>query len=73
MLLGIALPSFKLLYLMDEVMDPSITLKAVGFLGGGLKSCRLNKMEDTELEGKKNNQNINKDRKDERITSGICR
>ena len=29
-LLGIAIPSFKLLYLMDEVMDPEITLKAVG-------------------------------------------
>ena len=29
-LIGIALPSFKLLYLMDEVMDPEITLKAVG-------------------------------------------
>ena len=33
-LVGIALPSFKLLYLVDEVMDPSITLKAIGFLGG---------------------------------------
>lgn len=29
-LIMIALPSFKLLYLMDEVMDPSVTLKAVG-------------------------------------------
>lgn len=29
-LIGIALPSFKLLYLMDEVIDPSITIKAIG-------------------------------------------
>ena len=29
-LIGIALPSFKLLYLMDEVMNPEITLKAIG-------------------------------------------
>lgn len=29
-LMGIALPSLKLLYLMDEVMDPSITIKAIG-------------------------------------------
>lgn len=29
-LIGIAWPSFKLLYLMDEVMDPEITLKAIG-------------------------------------------
>ena len=40
-LIGIALPSFKLLYLVDEVVDPSITLKAIGFLTGGLKSDRL--------------------------------
>lgn len=40
-LIGIALPSFKLLYLVDEVVDPSITLKAIGFLIGGLKSDRL--------------------------------
>lgn len=33
-LIGIALPSFKLLYLMDEVIDPEITLKAIGFEGG---------------------------------------
>lgn len=29
-LIGIAFPSFKLLYLMDEVIDPGITIKAVG-------------------------------------------
>ena len=29
-LMAIALPSFKLLYLMDEVIDPTITVKAIG-------------------------------------------
>jgi len=29
-LITIALPSFKLLYLMDEIIDPSITIKAIG-------------------------------------------
>ena len=29
-LVGIAIPSFKLLYLMDEVIDPAITIKVVG-------------------------------------------
>ena len=29
-LISIALPSFKLLYLMDEVIDPAITIKAIG-------------------------------------------
>lgn len=28
--MAIAFPSFKLLYLMDEVLDPAITIKAVG-------------------------------------------
>ena len=36
-LIGIALPSFKLLYLVDEVVDPSITLKAIGFSYCGLR------------------------------------
>jgi cytochrome c oxidase subunit 2 len=27
---AIAFPSFKLLYLMDEVIDPAITVKVVG-------------------------------------------
>lgn len=31
-LVAIAFPSFKLLYLMDEVIDPAMTIKAVGFL-----------------------------------------
>jgi len=29
-LITIALPSFKLLYLMDEILDPTITVKAIG-------------------------------------------
>lgn len=29
-LLAIALPSFKLVYLMDEIIDPAITIKAIG-------------------------------------------
>ena len=36
-LILIAFPSFKLLYLMDEVTDPSITLYAEGLFLGGLK------------------------------------
>ena len=35
-LVTIAFPSFKLLYLMDEVIDPSITIKVIGFLFDGL-------------------------------------
>ena len=31
-LIAIAFPSFKLLYLMDEVIDPAMTLKITGFL-----------------------------------------
>lgn len=30
-LLAIAFPSFKLLYLMDEVIDPAVTFKAIGY------------------------------------------
>ena len=45
-LIGIAVPSFKLLYLIDEVMDPAITLKAIGYVSG-LRLHRLNKMKDT--------------------------
>lgn len=30
-LVAIAFPSFKLLYLMDEVVDPAMTIKVVGF------------------------------------------
>lgn len=69
-LMAIALPSLKLLYMMDEVIDPELTLKAVGFLIGGLKSCRGKKMEDTKLEGKKNNKNIKNNMINEKITSG---
>jgi hypothetical protein len=39
--------SFKLLYLMDEVSDPAISVLAEGFFYGGPKSCILNKIEDT--------------------------
>ena len=52
-LVAIAFPSFKLLYLMDEVIDPAMTVKVTGFLlnssitfyqnlnYGGLKLCIL--------------------------------
>lgn len=40
-LVTIAFPSFKLLYLMDEIIDPSITIKAIGFCYDGLKSIKL--------------------------------
>jgi cytochrome c oxidase subunit 1 len=43
----IAFPSFKLLYLMDEVTDPSLSVLAEGFLNGGPKSYILSKIEDT--------------------------
>jgi heme/copper-type cytochrome/quinol oxidase subunit 2 len=43
----IAFPSFKLLYLMDEVTDPSLSVLAEGFFYGGPKSHILNKIEDT--------------------------
>ena len=32
----IAHPSFSLLYILDEVISPSMTIKAVGFFFGGL-------------------------------------
>jgi len=35
-LILIAFPSFKLLYLMDEVMDPSLVIYGEGFFLGGL-------------------------------------
>jgi hypothetical protein len=52
-LVAIAFPSFKLLYLMDEVIDPAMTVKVTGFFlnsfitfyqnlnYGGLKLCIL--------------------------------
>jgi hypothetical protein len=33
-LVAIAFPSFKLLYLMDEVIDPAMTVKVTGFYFG---------------------------------------
>lgn len=56
-LIAIAFPSFRLLYLMDEVISPTLTIKVVGFYLGGLKLYILNKMKDTILtkKGQKNN------------------
>src|SRR6266403_2509512 len=70
-LIAIAFPSFRLLYLMDEVISPTLTIKIVGFFTvlvfsffltkgrmsrvGGLKLYILNKMKDTIFKGKKNN------------------
>ena len=36
-LIAIAFPSFRLLYLLDEVISPTVTIKVVGFFLGGLK------------------------------------
>jgi LAGLIDADG DNA endonuclease family/Cytochrome C oxidase subunit II, transmembrane domain len=46
-LIAIAFPSFRLLYLLDEVTSPTITIKVTGFLRNGLKSYILNKIKDT--------------------------
>jgi cytochrome c oxidase subunit 2 len=46
-LIAIAFPSFRLLYLLDEVISPTITIKVVGFLKNGLRSCILNNKKDT--------------------------
>jgi len=46
-LIAIAFPSFKLLYTLDEVIDPALTVKVTGFLQNGLKSNNLNKIKDT--------------------------
>ena len=70
-LICIAFPSFRLLYLMDEVISPTLTIKVVGLFPvlvltlflikgrvstyGGLKLYILNKMKDTIFKGKKNN------------------
>ena len=48
-LILIAFPSFKLLYLMDEVSDPAMAVLAEGFFMGGLKLHILNKIKDTSL------------------------
>lgn len=53
-LILIAFPSFKLLYLMDEVMDPSLVIYGEGFFLGGLILYILNKIKDT-FYGEKNN------------------
>jgi hypothetical protein len=52
-LILIAFPSFKLLYLMDEVMDPSLVIYGEGFFLGGLILYILNKIKDT-IYGEKN-------------------
>ena len=54
-LFAFAIPSFGLLYMMDEVLSPTLTIKIVGFFLGGLKLYILNKMKDTNLFGQKNN------------------
>lgn len=51
-LILIAFPSFKLLYLMDEVSDPSMSVLAEGFYKtqiSGLKLHILNKIKDTRI------------------------
>ena len=45
-LILIAFPSFKLLYLMDEVMDPSLVIYGEGLFFGGLILYILNKIKD---------------------------
>lgn len=57
-LVAIAFPSFKLLYLMDDVLDPAMTVKAVGFLNGGPKSHVKNKIKDTSKENFGSQKNI---------------
>ena len=54
-LIAIAFPSFRLLYLLDEVISPTITIKVVGFFIGGLNLYILNKMKDTIFNGQKKN------------------
>lgn len=46
-LLAIAIPSFRLLYILDEVTLPTITVKVTGFLKDGLKSHLSQKIKDT--------------------------
>ena len=52
-LILIAFPSFKLLYLMDEVIDPALVIYGEGFFLGGLILYILNKIKDT-FYGEKN-------------------
>jgi LAGLIDADG DNA endonuclease family/Cytochrome C oxidase subunit II, transmembrane domain len=49
-LMAISFPSFKLLYLMDEIIDSQITIKVNGFLLGGHILYILNKKKDTNKE-----------------------
>jgi hypothetical protein len=46
-LLAIAIPSFRLLYILDEVTLPTITVKVTGFLTNGPKSYIINKIKNT--------------------------
>jgi len=46
-LISIALPSFKLLYMLDEVIDPVVTVKTIGFFFCGQILYILNKRKDT--------------------------
>jgi len=43
-LIAIAFPSFRLLYLLDEVISPTITIKVTGLLTDGLKWYILKKL-----------------------------
>jgi hypothetical protein len=51
-LVAIAFPSFKLLYLMDEVIDPAMTVKVTGQFGLKLYIC--NKIINAYYIGEKN-------------------
>lgn len=53
-LILIAFPSFKLLYLMDEVSDPSMSVLAEGKQNGGPKPYILNKIVNTFIGQRKN-------------------
>jgi hypothetical protein len=46
-LLAIAIPSFRLLYILDEVTLPTITVKVTGLLKDGPKSYIINKIKNT--------------------------
>lgn len=48
-LLAIAIPSFRLLYILDEVTLPTITVKVTGFLTDGPKSYIINKIKNTKI------------------------
>ncbi len=73
-LIAIAFPSFRLLYLLDEVISPTVTIKVVGFFLGGLKLYILNKMKDTLEKRSKNNYvlSYSKNRFSFNSASGLC-